>query len=438
MNLGNIEYQIFRPKRIIEIIIIFYSIFFSSDANAQFVKSESAIPKDSLITYEQLDIKDVLKELFEIRHHAALPIEDTAIVILPLSVLPKKSEVLKSGKVLVAVFPAVGYALQTGTTAVIATNLSFLRGKSDSTNLSTISINPIKSLDHNQFLLNIISNVWSNKNKFVFLGDWRAYKYPTYTYGLGGHTAIDNANLINYSYIRVYQEALKKIGSSKFYSGLGYNLDYHFDIKEEGSGTNFQEYNANARTTVSSGLSLNFLYDSRKNSNYGNEASVFNFSYRYNSKYMGSNQNWQSVYLEFKKYIKLSKKSDNVLAFWNLNWFTFGGNPPYFDLPSTGWDVNSNSGRGYIQGRLRGPAFLYFESEYRFRLTKNGLLGGVVFANAESVSELGSVRFEKILPAAGFGFRVKLNKISGVRLAVDYGFGENGSQGFFFNVSEVF
>jgi hypothetical protein len=434
LNLGYNEYQNFRYKKIIEIVIIFYSIFASSHANAQATKPKT----DTIIIYEQLDFKDVLKNLFAIRHREVLPVKDTGVVILQPSILEDKSRTLQPGKMLIAIFPAVGYTIQTGLTAIIATNLSFLTGKSDSTNLSTISINPIKSLVHDQILLNIISNIWSKNNKFVFIGDWRCYKYPTYTYGLGGYTSLGNANLINYSYIRVYQQALKQIGSSKFYSGLGYNLDYHFDIKEEGTGTNFQAYNENARTTTSSGLSFNFLYDSRKNSNYAKDASVCNLSYRYNSKYMGSDQSWQSVYLEFKKYIKVSKKSDNVLAFWNLNWFTFGGKPPYFDLPSTGWDENSNSGRGYIQSRLRGPAFLYFESEYRFRLTKNDLFGGVIFANAQSVAEWGSNRFETVLPGAGFGFRIKLNRISGVKLALDYGFGANGSQGLFFNVAEVF
>ena len=153
---------------------------------------------------------------------------------------------------------------------------------------------------------------------------------------------------------------------------------------------------------------------------------------------MGSDQNWQSLYLDFRKYIKLSPHSDNVLAFWNLDWFTFGGNAPYFDLPSTGWDVYSNTGRGYIQSRLRGPGMLYFETEYRFKLTKNGLFGGVIFANAESVSEIATKRFETVLPGEGLGLRIKLNKISGANLSIDYGFGTSGSQGFFFNISEVF
>ena len=318
----------------------------------------------------------------------------------------------------------------------MATNLSFYTGKSSNTNLSSISFNPTFSLTHGQILFPIISDVWSKQNKFDLLGDWRYYKYPTYTYGLGGHTKLENADMIDYSYIRVYQEALKQISNSKFYAGVGYNFDYHFGINEQDTGiTDFKSYNGTAKKTVSSGVLLHTLYDSRKNINQPGDAFYGSLSYHYNSTLLGSDQNWQSVQLEFKKFIKLS---NNILAFWNLNWFTFGGNPPYFDLPSTGWDSYSNTGRGYIQSRLRGPGMIYLESEYRFGITNNGLFGGVLFANAESVSELNSKRFETILPGYGLGVRIKLNKNSGANLAIDYGFGTQGSKGLFFNVSEVF
>jgi len=65
----------------------------------------------------------------------------------------------------------------------------------------------------------------------------------------------------------------------------------------------------------------------------------------------------------------------------------FNGNPPYLDLPSTGWDTYSNTGRGFIQGRYRRKNMVYLEAEYRFKVSKSGLLGGVVFANAQSLTE---------------------------------------------------
>jgi hypothetical protein len=107
-------------------------------------------------------------------------------------------------------------------------------------------------------------------------------------------------------------------------------------------------------------------------------------------------------------------------------------------LPNTGGDPYSNTGRGYIQGRFRGPNMVYLEGEYRFGITNNGLLGGVVFANAQSFTELASNNFETVAPACGFGIRLKWNKFSKTNVCLDYGFGLNGSGGLFVNLGEVF
>ena len=81
---------------------------------------------------------------------------------------------------------------------------------------------------------------------------------------------------------------------------------------------------------------------------------------------------------------------------------------------------------------------IYLESEYRFGISKNGLIGGVIFANTESLSEYPFNHLEKFLPGAGIGLRLKMNRQSKANIAIDYGFGMNGSQGFFFNIGEVF
>jgi hypothetical protein len=148
--------------------------------------------------------------------------------------------------------------------------------------------------------------------------------------------------------------------------------------------------------------------------------------------------NYRSLIIDTRKYFKLSKKSDNILAFWTYDWFTFNGNAPYLDLPSTGWDPYANMGRGYIQSRLKGKNLVYLEAEYRFRILKNGLLGGVVFTNAQSVTDWPSNKFTMIYPAIGTGIRIKINKHSATNLALDYAWGIGGSNGIFVNLGEVF
>jgi len=381
-----------------------------SDSTKNLSKNDGAI-------IEQQAVMDVVNKLFK-RKTSTQP----------------DSVKVKPGKLLFAVLPGIGYTLVTGVTAVVSGNLSFYTGSN--TNLSSINTVTEFSLFNHQIIIPLESNIWSKGNKFNFLGDWRYYKYPTYTYGLGGHSSLSNSDLIDYSYIRIYQEVLTKIHSN-YYGGFGYNLDYHLNIQEKGSG-DFQQYNSDATKTVSSGILFHLLYDSRKNVNNPSQGSYASIAYRPNFTFLGSDQNWQCLQLDFRKYIPISANSKNTLALWSYNWFTFGGKVPYFDLPSTGWDTYSNLGRGYIQGRLRSSNLIYLEAEYRFGITRNGLLGGVVFANAQTVSELQSSQFETILPGGGIGLRIKANKFSNANFCIDYGFGIGGSNGLFFNLCEVF
>lgn len=81
---------------------------------------------------------------------------------------------------------------------------------------------------------------------------------------------------------------------------------------------------------------------------------------------------------------------------------------------------------------------MYLETEYRFGITRNGLFGGVVFANAQTVTDWPSNKFETIYPAVGAGLRVKVNKHSNTNISIDYGMGLDGSKGIFVNLGEVF
>ena len=88
--------------------------------------------------------------------------------------------------------------------------------------------------------------------------------------------------------------------------------------------------------------------------------------------------------------------------------------------------------------RLRSNGMLYLESEYRFDVTRNGLLGGVLFTNVQTLSDWNTSIYKTFWPGYGLGLRLKLHKQSDINLAFDYGFGLDGSRGFYFNLGEVF
>jgi outer membrane protein assembly factor BamA len=338
----------------------------------------------------------------------------------------------------ISVIPAVGYSMHTGITGVIATSTTFYTD-AERRRISRVMLNGYYSQYH-QYWFTAFNNIFLEKQKLRLLGDTRYYKFPTQTYGLGTQSPISNPLQIDYSYLRFYQVVFRETASNLF-AGIGYNLDYHWNIKVDSTNGNefdqFARYQQGPRS-ISSGISLNFMYDSRKNVINPRNGTYANVQLRPNMTFLGSDNNWLSLLIDIRHYIKVPASSRNILAFWSYNEITLSGTPPYLDMPSIGWDDYSNTGRGYSPGRYTGRNLIYLESEYRFSLTKNGFLGGVIFVNAESVSGSSQDKTHYIIPAGGLGLRIKISKYSDTNLSVDYGFGIRGSRGFFFNMGEVF
>jgi outer membrane protein assembly factor BamA len=366
---------------------------------------------------------------------------DIAQRILDPNSVDREESVNQKGRVHYSAFPAVGYTLQTGFAGVISANAAFYTGthNHESENISTI-ITSIAYTEKRQVIFPIASSIWTHQNTYNILTDWRYLKYPSLTYGLGGETQQDSSYTLDYNYIKLHQAILRKI-SRDFYGGIGYDFDYFWNIREidplPGHATDFEDYGF-ANTEKASGISVSLKYDSRRNPINPQKGIYANILFQPKFQWMGSDASWQSLLLEFRTYIKFPSESRNILAFWSYNWFTLGGTPPYLLLPSTGWDEFSNTGRGYIQGRFRSRNMIDQEAEYRFVVTRNGLFGGVVFANAETFSDILTGKYVVISPGAGLGIRIMLNKFSRTNIALDYAWGTQGSRGFFVNLGEVF
>ena len=334
------------------------------------------------------------------------------------------------------IIPAVGYTLQSNLVGTISGNAAFHLNKAK---ISTITASAAYS-QKKQFTMPIESSIWTKGNKFNLIGDFRFYKYPQSSFGLGSNSSIKDEDQMDYSYFRFYEIVLTHITGNLF-GGIGYIFDHHWDIDEKGlpNGKLSDYYNyGTASQTISSGITLNGLYDRRDNPINPTKGVYSNVQYRTSFIAFGSTTNWQSVIIDLRKYFQFPGSSENVLALWSYNWLIVKGKPPYLDLPSTSWDSYSSTGRGYIQGRFRGAQMVDAESEYRFRITRNGLIGGVAFANAETFSAAPGTPLERVQPGYGAGLRIKLNKVSKTNISIDYGFGNQHSKGLFINIGELF
>lgn len=324
---------------------------------------------------------------------------------------------------------------------VTSTTAAFYLGDRARTFLSTVTFSPYITFK-GRIGYTLRSNLWLTDNKWAVLGDIRFLYYPQYTWGLGGNPDKNNSLMVYDKYVRFYETFLRRIKPYLF-AGFGYLFDGHFDIETQLHATELQRFTTYhfgtaGGSSLSSGISVNLLYDSRKNSLNPFPGFYGNIAYRFNPLFMGSNAYWHSLYIDIRKYIAFSKVQQNMLAFWTYYWVALNSHAPYLDLPSIGWDpYQQRSGRGFDQARFRGKGLAYAEGEYRRDITGNGLIGFVLFANVNSVSEPVTHRYVYLHPAAGGGLRIKINKASGTNLALDCGISRNYSA-IYLNLGEAF
>jgi outer membrane protein assembly factor BamA len=262
----------------------------------------------------------------------------------------------------------------------------------------------------------------------------------------------DGSYPLLYNFIKFHEIANYKI-KDFLYAGIGYHLDYFHNIKDDQLNLDSlpkqltphyiysKKYGFNTSDYLLSGVSLNFVYDSRDNLINPYKGYFINVNYRYNPTFLGSDQNSSSLWMEFRTYIPLSKKTPrHLIGFWGFGDFQVSGNRPYLTLMALGEDQKARSGRAYIAGRYRGEDLVYGEAEYRFPISQcSKIIGGVIFVNATTASNRTTDvnLFEYVRPGVGFGFRFMINKNFRTNINLDFGFGHE-SKGVYFSGTETF
>jgi len=380
----------------------------------------------------QVDIKDVIKNLFSSKSR----ISDSIISIGNPQTLS------------VSILPGISYNPANGVVFGVSASLSKFLGSTKDTKISALSA-AFSVTTKSQLKLSVQSIINTKKNEWSLQGDWRLWKYSQNTYGLGTQTVPGDAENMEFNFIRFNENVLKKL-IPNCYIGLGYSLESYYDITTIDSSENFLYPNYNntysaqkgydSLSYLSSGFVLNLNYDSRDNPINPYKGILGDVKYYNYTKFLGSSQDWQYINYEFRAFKSVTKSDSYILAFWTLGSIALNNSGPYMSLPAVGWDKYNTTGRGYIQGRFRGNDFVYAGFENRIRLTKNGLLGMVLFVNVESASnkDLNVKLLDFIEPAGGIGIRIKFDKYSRANLSVDYAIGRYGSSGVFMNIGEFF
>jgi hypothetical protein len=318
-------------------------------------------------------------------------------------------------------------------------NMAFLLGDLSDTKVSNIYFYPYIGFG-GQYGFQVQPNIWLSRNSWNFIGEYFILNYPQNTWGLGGNSLEENLTMIDYDHLRIHQNAMKGI-LPNLSIGLGYAYDNHYNIAVEESAYSdiISGYMPEDKDyTISSGLTFPVMYDLRKNQLNPRNGFMAGFTYSFYHPFLGSDDKWQSIFLESRKYFPIPGGKYKIIALRSYYWTIVSGNPPYLDLPANRWEpVPGSVSRGIRQNRFRSNAILYFESEYRFGISANGLIGGVLFASVTSPSEYNTQQFKYWHPAGGTGIRLKFNKYSNTNVTLDLGFSKEFAS-LYLNIGEAF
>ncbi|MCU1382509.1 MAG: outer membrane protein/protective antigen [Acidobacteria bacterium] len=347
------------------------------------------------------------------------------------------------------VAPTIASKPSTGLSAGLNSNLAFFRGNENTTHISSVSAG-LRVSQKKQVLSGIRFSMFTADDRWFISGDNRLSWTSQNTYGLGTDTLAIGAGVENVKFnaFKLYETAYRHVGPHLF-AGLGVNFSTHSNIRPgDGVLSTFEQsdyaaYNdrhgfSDSRQT-SSGTTAGLLFDTRDNGINAQRGWLANAVVRtFFDGFLGGDSTWQQMTLDVRTYRKLTADGRQKLAFWFMSDNVISGTAPYLDLPATGSD--GRSARGYSDGRYRGEHLAYGEMEYRGTVTRNGLLGVVVFVNTTTVDneDAGKKLFDDFAPAAGFGLRVLLNKHSRTNLTADYGWGKEGSRGLYLGIQEAF
>ena len=362
-------------------------------------------------------------------------------------VFAESGETLESHRRFLVFAPSVGSKPSTGLSGGFSGNTAFFSGDPDSTHISSLS-GGVKVTEKKQAMFGIRLAAFTDNDRWFIQGDDRVSWTSQNTYGLGGSALASSAENLKFDSLRLYETAYRNVKSGLFV-GVGLNVNSHSNVQPGNSNlaafdrSEYVAYSAehgfSSDHQISSGTSVGLRYDTRDNGINAQRGWLASATYRTFFKgVLGGDSTWQEVNLDVRTYRNLTKNGRQKIAFWFLGDLVSGGTAPYFDLPSTGSD--GRSARGYSEGRYRGEHLLYGEMEYRGSITSNGLVGFVAFANVTTVgsAESGDRLFGTYAPAAGVGLRVMLNKRSRTNLCTDYGWGRDGSRGFYLAIQEAF
>lgn len=182
------------------------------------------------------------------------------------------------------------------------------------------------------------------------------------------------------------------------------------------------------RRMISYGIGASLRYDTRDNTTAPSRGLVIRMDQTFDARWMGNRYGYSVNELTFAGYTPVWQ--GGVLATQLHSRITWG-DTPWGMLSYIG---GSHNMRGYFEGRYRDKSEIDLCAELRQHVWRRN--SAVIWLGVASVfPKFSDIRFKRLLPNAGIGYRWEFKKNVNVR--IDLGFGR-GQTGIVFNINEAF
>lgn len=331
------------------------------------------------------------------------------------------------------VYPTLAFAPETSWEIGFSSLLVYYAKRDTTNRLSEISGFTFVTLE-NQYGIWFDHAIYSDQNKWFFLGRIRLQSFPLKYHGIGMDTPEDYLALVDANQIMIKERVLREVKQNLYF---GLEADFHrisrVDFQPSAEAPEF-DLPLGYTGSTNLGLGLGLVYDDRHN--------VLNvrkgrFSELALLRYFPafSDFGFNTIISDTRIFQPIGK--NNVLAWQLLGQFN-SGDVPFNQLALMGGDSMM---RGYYLGRFRDNNQLATQVEFRMLPLPLGFskrIGAAVFAGTATVfPDFSKSAIHKVVWSAGGGLRFLLFPKKDIYTRFDVAFTQEGT-GYYLFIGEAF
>ena len=333
------------------------------------------------------------------------------------------------------VYPVFAYAPETSWEIGFSSLYVYFANQDTTNRLSEINGFTFFTLE-NQYGLFFDHAIYSEQDRWFFLGKLRFQSFPLFYHGIGVNTPEMAIAKVAANQILIKERVLRKLKKNLF---LGVEFDYQrlsavdfvltvpddltFKIPRGSNGSN------------NLGFGLGLVRDDRHNVLNVRKGLFSELALLHYNPAWGSTFNFTSILSDTRFFKPIGK--NNVLATQLLGQFNFG-NVPFNQLALLGGESMM---RGYYYGRYRDNHQVAAQVEYRFLplpFNFTNRIGAAVFAGTASVfNQVDKLGLSNFVASGGAGLRFLLFPKKDIWIRTDLAFTEEGP-GFYIFIGESF